>query len=72
MVTPKPPTGSYSASLRARRQARATVRREAPRIDALRIGNWILTDEDGALVIINQLTEARTILAEGGEDHGSM
>jgi hypothetical protein len=54
--------------LRARRQARAQpVRREVAKIDALQIGNWILTDEDGAFVIINQATGAHVVLVDGGD-----
>jgi hypothetical protein len=69
MPTPKPPTGSYSASLRARRQARTQPRRtEAAKIDALQIGNWVLTDEDGAFVIINQATGAHVVLVEGSDE----
>jgi hypothetical protein len=69
MTVPKPPTGSYSAVLRARRQARAQPRRtEAARIDALQIGNWVLTDEDGALVVINEATGAHVVLVGGGDE----
>jgi hypothetical protein len=63
MTVPKPPTGTYSARLRARREARPRpVRR-----DAVQIGNWFLADEDGALVVINRVTGARTVLMNGGD-----
>jgi hypothetical protein len=68
MTVPKPPTGTYSAALRARRLARIQPRRSgAPRIDALQIGNWVLTDEAGAFVIINQTTGAHVVLVKGGD-----
>ena len=66
MVTPHTPSGSYSAWLRTKRQ-----RRSRPKITAangIRIGNWLLVDEDGALIIIHRTSGARTVLMKGGDN----
>jgi hypothetical protein len=65
MATPKKPVISYSAVLRQRRQARGHSSAIAP--SAVQIGNWTLADEDGALVIINRVTGAKTVLMDGGD-----
>jgi hypothetical protein len=65
MATPKKPTISYSAVLRQRRQARGRSTIAAGSV--VQIGNWLLADEDGALVIINRATGAKTVLMNGGD-----
>jgi hypothetical protein len=70
MTVPKPPTGTYSARLRARREARLRPTRQDTVSQAperqIQVGNWSLVDEDGALVVINRVTGARTVLMNGG------
>jgi hypothetical protein len=71
MATPKKPKISYSAVLRQRHQARGRSAVTAGNV--VQIGNWLLADEDGALIIINRATGMKTVLINGGgEDHGQM
>ena len=63
MATPKIPAGTYSARLRARREQRPRPVRRG----AIVIGEWTLADE-GDLVIVNQRTGARIVLAIGEPD----
>lgn len=66
-MAPKQPTASYSTFLRARRHARQGAGRSAGTATVVQIGNWALADEEGSLVIINQITGDRTILMRGEE-----
>ncbi len=66
MAVMKHPSGTYSTWLRQRRQARAQ-----PLVititDVIQVGDWLLADDGGDLVIVNRSTGRKILLAQAGE-----